>query len=157
MEKPKEKSKKRKRSKYRRWSTEEIKEILRGYYSRKRDMPEDRWFNRVDLPCVMTVRRRFGPKENWPEAIGVGTPDEERWLLVAEQQASVEPSESWKNDLTENGKTIRDVIDLIGENGKIAQLSELLDAVKEMNIEKQYCLRYGNVDVQVNVTAKMAK
>ncbi|MBR3263816.1 hypothetical protein IKF94_01095 [Candidatus Saccharibacteria bacterium] len=158
---------------YKRWTQEEIIEILYKYYDENKKLPTDLWLSTTDgVPHVQTVKSFLGPRSDWLKAIGVEaglgvesatevqTTEMKQALKrqdgqsekTDEQMKQIE-QESWKSQI---GQTVDQILELIGEGGKIAQLAKL---VSEIGVSvsfddvrsKSYLLEYGGLIARVDI------
>lgn len=133
------------------WTFEEIQRAVREYYEANGKLPTDGYLQAADfMPSPMTARKYLGgKKEEWLIAIGVKQPEATTTTkpeTISEVKNSEEP--------TENGRTIDEIVDLIGEAGKIAKIAESADILESISIVKKYQLDYNGIRICIDVSAR---
>lgn len=133
----------------RKWTLEEVKNLIRRYYETTGKLPTDKYLKIADnMPSPMTARKYLGDKkEEWLKAIGI-----ERVETTAE--TGTIPKTEVLNEYTENGRIIDEIVELIGEAGKIAKIAENVDILESVSIVKKYQLEYNGIRVCVDISAR---
>lgn len=145
------------RKPYRNWTAEEIKSALRGFYDAEGCLPTDRYLKASEnFPTVMTIKKHLGnTREKWLKAIGVA----ESELNTAESSKVVDNMDLTSNEKTLNDRelktdeTVKEIVDLIGQNGKLERLGDMSDLMSDIKIEKQYIIKFGKIRATVNIFA----
>ena len=155
-----EKMAEKERKPYRNWTVEEIKSALRGFYDAKGCLPTDKYLKTSEnLPTTMTIKKHLGnTREEWLKAIGVEASKVPEAPETSREPEVLEASETSITSevpikVEELDKIEREIIDLIGKNGKLKQLGDMSDLMSDIKIEKQFYLQFGRIRVTVNVFA----
>ncbi len=133
----------------RKWTFEEVKNLIRKYYETTGKLPTDEYLKIADnMPSPMTARKYLGDrKEEWLKAIGI-----EQAETTAET-GTVQRVEAL-NEYTENGRIIDEIVELIGEAGKIAKIAENVDILESVSIAKKYQIDYNGIRICVDISAR---
>ena len=100
------------------------------------------------MPSPMTARKYLGDrKEEWLKAIGI-----EQAETTAET-GTIQRVEAL-NEYTENGRIIDEIVELIGEAGKIAKIAENVDILESVSIAKKYQIDYNGIRICVDISAR---
>ena len=136
-----EKTEEELRHAYKRWAAEEVKKIISEYYEANGHLPTDAWLkDSADVPSVMTVKKYLGnTREEWLKAIGVEEPEKTKSPMT--------------NIKTETCEVEKELINLIGQDGKLKQLGDMSDLMTDIKIEKQFVLRFGRIRATINLFA----
>lgn len=155
-EKKIEKKAEKERRTYRNWTAGEIKNALKRYYEAEGRLPTDSYLKvSEDFPTTMTIKKHLGnTREEWLKAIGVETPKEEP-EMPKEPEALIQPEapKEQETPAKSGGEIEKEIIDLIGQNGKLKQLGDMSDILNDIKIEKQFYLNFGRIRATVNIFA----
>lgn len=140
IEKP-EKPEKELKHVYKRWTADEVKKIISEHYEANGHLPTDAWLkDSADAPSVMTVKKYLGnTREEWLKAIGVEEPEKTKSPMT--------------NIKTETCEVEKELINIIGQDGKLKQLGDMSDLMADIKIEKQFILRFGRIRAVINLSA----
>lgn len=133
----------------RKWTPEEVKNLIRRYYETTGKLPTDEYLKIADnMPSPMTARKYLGDKkEEWLKAIGIEQAE------TTAKTGTIQRAEAL-NEYTENGRIIDEIVELIGEAGKIAKIAENVDILESVSIAKKYQLEYNGILVYVDISAR---
>lgn len=133
------------------WTFEEIKRAVREYYEANGKLPTDGYLQAADfMPSPMTARKYLGgKKEEWLKAIGI-----EQAETTAETGTIQRVEALNEYEYTENGRIIDEIVELIGEAGKIAKIAENVDILESVSIAKKYQIDYNGIRICVDISAR---
>lgn len=132
---------------YKKWTKEEIIQLLRGYYDGSGKLPTDLVLNdSACLPTAMTVRRYLGDtREEWLKAIGVT----EARNTTDDSDVSDVPVAS-----DDSEEKLGAILSMIDEKIKIDQLAEVAEMLSSFTLERRYEFKYRGVEVEIAITAE---